>query len=102
MKMSAKFEVKNETFGASFEQTDSTFDANFSNVGGGQDGKDGATFIPSVSEEGVISWTNNGNLPNPTPVNIKGEKGDPGSGELTKNRGENFGFFLTLEIVLLY
>ena len=78
MNMSAKFEAKNETFGASFEQTDSTFDADFSNVGGGQDGKDGATFIPSVSEEGVISWTNNGNLPNPTPVNIKGEKGADG------------------------
>lgn len=78
MKMDAKFEAKNETFGASFEQTDSTFDADFSNVGGGQDGKDGVTFIPFVSQEGVISWTNNGNLPNPAPVNIKGAKGDKG------------------------
>lgn len=41
-------------------------------------GENGATFIPSVSANGVISWTNDKNLPNPTPVNIKGEKGDKG------------------------
>lgn len=41
-------------------------------------GENGATFIPSVSSNGVISWTNDKNLPNPTPVNIKGEKGDKG------------------------
>lgn len=40
-------------------------------------GESGATFYPSVSAEGVISWTNNKGLPNPAPVNIKGEKGDP-------------------------
>lgn len=33
-------------------------------------GENGATFIPSVSANGVISWTNDKNLPNPTPVNI--------------------------------
>ncbi len=40
-------------------------------------GESGATFYPSVSAEGVISWTNDKGLPNPTPVNIKGEKGEP-------------------------
>ena len=39
---------------------------------GGGKGDDGATFTPSVSDEGVISWTNNKNLQNPAPVNIKG------------------------------
>lgn len=39
---------------------------------------DGVTFYPSVSPAGVISWTNNGGLPNPEPVNIKGPKGDKG------------------------
>ena len=39
-------------------------------------GVDGVTFTPSVSAEGVISWTNNGNKANPTPVNIKGQRGD--------------------------
>lgn len=33
----------------------------------------GATFIPSVSPEGIISWTNDKGLPNPTPRNIKGD-----------------------------
>ena len=31
---------------------------------------EGATFTPSVDEYGVLSWTNNAGLPNPTPVNI--------------------------------
>ena len=44
----------------------------------GGSGENGATFIPSVSTEGVISWTNDKGLSNPTPVNIKGDKGDKG------------------------
>lgn len=40
----------------------------------------GYTFIPHVSEEGVLSWTNNGDLENPDPVNIKGESGIEGKG----------------------
>lgn len=43
-------------------------------------GDPGATFTPSVSAEGVISWTNNGGLPNPAPVNIKGPPGPKGGG----------------------
>lgn len=39
---------------------------------------EGATFTPSVSEEGILSWTNDHNLPNPAPVNIKGEQGERG------------------------
>lgn len=46
--------------------------------GGGGAGEPGTTFTPSVSEAGVISWTNDGGLENPTPVNIKGPKGDQG------------------------
>lgn len=42
------------------------------------DGQNGATFIPAVSDDGVISWTNDKGLENPAPVNIKGEKGDDG------------------------
>ena len=47
-------------------------------TGGGGVGQNGATFTPSVSPEGVISWTNDRELPNPEPVNIKGDKGDKG------------------------
>lgn len=39
----------------------------------------GATFTPSVSESGDISFTNDKGLPNPPTVNIKGVKGDPGN-----------------------
>ena len=46
--------------------------------GSGIDGEDGATFIPYVSESGIISWTNDKGLRNPEPVNIKGERGEPG------------------------
>jgi len=42
----------------------------------GEPGVDGVTFTPSVSANGVISWTNDGSLPNPQPVNIKGPQGD--------------------------
>ena len=39
----------------------------------------GATFTPSISPNGDLSFTNDKNLPNPEVVNIKGEKGDPGN-----------------------
>jgi hypothetical protein len=39
---------------------------------------DGATFVPNVSTEGIISWDNNKGLKNPLPVNIKGPKGNDG------------------------
>ena len=42
----------------------------------GADGVDGTTFTPSVSSDGVLSWTNNGNLANPASVNIKGQPGN--------------------------
>lgn len=44
----------------------------------GQTGNTGPYFTPSVSSDGIISWTNNGGLSNPPSVNIKGDKGDKG------------------------
>ena len=44
----------------------------------GKNGDAGATFTPAISEEGVLSWTNNGGLENPSPVNIKGNPGNIG------------------------
>ena len=38
----------------------------------------GATFTPSVSADGTLSWTNNKGLTNPEPVNIKGSQGETG------------------------
>lgn len=39
----------------------------------------GVYFTPSVNEAGDISWTNNGGLPNPASVNIKGPQGEAGA-----------------------
>lgn len=36
-------------------------------------------FVPSVSTEGVLSWTNKAGLTNPASVHIKGAKGDTGT-----------------------
>ena len=48
----------------------------------GAKGDPGAVFTPSVSSEGVLSWSNDGGLSNPESVSIrgpKGDKGDPGA-----------------------
>lgn len=48
----------------------------FSITGGGSSGgENGVTFVPSVSEDGIISWSNDGGLENPESVNIKGPQG---------------------------
>ena len=47
--------------------------------GGSGSGENGATFTPSVSADGVLSWTNDKGLANPTSVNIKGDTGASGS-----------------------
>lgn len=52
---------------------------------GGGGGKDGTTFTPSVSEDGIISWTNDGGKENPPSVNIKGATGNSGVAEGTVN-----------------
>ena len=44
----------------------------------GDRGDAGYVFTPSVSAEGVISWTNDGGLTNPEPVSVRGAQGSPG------------------------
>lgn len=66
------FTVKNGSKGSS--------GSNGTNGKDGADGADGATFTPSVDSAGNLSWTNNKGLTNPPTVNIKGPKGDAGSG----------------------
>lgn len=36
----------------------------------GDKGEEGTTFVPTVSQGGVISWTNNGGLENPPPIDL--------------------------------
>lgn len=38
-------------------------------------GPQGVTFTPMISADGTVSWTNDGSLPNPTPVNVSGPEG---------------------------
>ena len=42
-------------------------------------GDPGAVFTPAVDAEGNLSWTNDGGLPNPAAVNLRGPRGLPGS-----------------------
>lgn len=49
-----------------------------SDTGSTTPGENGATFTPSVSVDGIISWTNDKGLENPESVNIKGPQGVPG------------------------
>lgn len=56
--------------------------------GSGTSGKDGATFVPSVSVEGVLSWSNDQDLENPASVCIMGPQGPQGKTGLTGPQGE--------------
>lgn len=57
--------------------------------GGGGSGENGATFTPSVSSEGVLSWTNDKGLANPNPVNIKGADGKDGKDGIDGKNGSD-------------
>lgn len=59
-------------------------------------GDNGATFTPTVSAAGVISWTNDGGLPNPQAVNIRGPQGEDGTKSVlsaTQPSSQNVGDF---------
>ena len=56
----------------------------------GPNGANGVTFTPSVSSAGVLSWTNNGGLTNPSPISIKGPKGD--DAVITESDVKGWGF----------
>lgn len=45
----------------------------------GVKGDNGVTFIPSVTADGTMSWTNNGGMTNPEPVNLRGPAGKDGA-----------------------
>ena len=48
-------------------------------AGAQYEGEDGVTYTPMVDSSGNLSWTNNGGLPNPPTVNIRGQKGADGT-----------------------
>ena len=62
---------------AAEEAREEAFNQFEQNLAGGE--YNGATFTPAVSTAGVISWTNNKGLANPTSVNIMGPQGPAGA-----------------------
>ena len=59
--------------------------------GEGGTGENGATFTPTLDENGNLSWSNDKGLANPATVNIKGPKGDqgmPGADGMAGEKGE--------------
>lgn len=44
----------------------------------GGEGQSGATFTPHLSDDGVLSWTNDKGLSNPAPICLRGNDGAPG------------------------
>lgn len=72
--------VTDQPINVQFEQDQSfTITVEEAGSGGGGEGRPGPYYTPIVDQNGIISWTNNGDLPNPAPVNIKGPKGDTGA-----------------------
>lgn len=78
MKLDLSFEQNQQNINVPFSESGAEFNTNFGETSVIHEGQSGATFYPDVSADGIISWTNDRGLPNPNPVNIKGEKGDKG------------------------
>lgn len=78
MKLDLSFEQNQQNINVPFSESGGQFSSDFGETSVIHDGQNGATFFPSVSDDGIISWTNDRGLQNPPPVNIKGEKGDKG------------------------
>lgn len=88
MKFDATFRETKSSFGVNLSEINENFNSAMGEVKVVHDGRNGATFYPSVSPDGVISWTNDRELENPSPVNIKGEKGDKGEQGIQGDKGE--------------
>jgi len=83
MILDLEFEEKTTNLDVIPNEQSKAIDVDFKNLqttggGTGGTGENGATFYPSVSADGVISWTNDKGLENPPSVNIKGEDGEDG------------------------
>lgn len=66
------------TIRVQFKETNLSLNCSFDGTTILHDGQNGATFFPAVSPDGILSWTNDRDLDNPSPVNIKGGNGKDG------------------------
>jgi hypothetical protein len=78
MGFKANFSSSDNAFAANFNNEAQEHSPNFGTYNTIYDGQNGATFYPNVSEDGILSWTNDRELPNPTPRKVKGEDGKDG------------------------
>lgn len=78
MKIDVEFSKDALSIDVDFKESDQEFGAGMGEILVLHDGQNGATFTPAVSAEGVVSWTNDRDLPNPAPVNIMGPAGPAG------------------------
>ena len=78
MKLDTAFSDSGKTIPVIFSEMGKSLPSAFGNVQTIHNGQNGATFTPSVSEDGVISWENDRGLENPPPVNIMGPAGADG------------------------
>ena len=53
----------------------------------GPQGPQGVTYTPHMSDGGILSWTNDGELENPAPKNLIGPKGNIGPQGATGPQG---------------
>ena len=63
-------------------------DKNGSTTADVNNGTNGVTFTPNVSSEGIISWANDGGLPNPPNADIRGPQGIRGQQGIQGETGE--------------
>ena len=101
MKLAVQFADEKQLFAVRMSEDEMTIKPDMGETTVLHDGQNGATFFPSVSADGIISWTNDRDLPNPAPVNIKGadgkdgidgakgEKGDPGKDGVNGQPGQD-------------
>ena len=78
MNIPMKFSESATSFSMKVEEEGGGFRPNMGEFQVIHDGQNGATFYPIVSEDGVLSWTNDMDLPNPEPVDISGKDGKDG------------------------
>lgn len=78
MKIDVEFSKDALSIDVDFKESDQEFGAGMGEILVLHDGQNGATFTPSVSSDGTVSWTNDRDLPNPAPVNIMGPAGPAG------------------------
>lgn len=77
------------TFNVQLDSNEETLQTSFEQVSNIK-GEDGTTFYPEVSDEGIISWTNDGGKENPQSINIKGKDGIDGVDGYTPTRGIDY------------